>query len=170
MITNKQELKEYLYEDKKANRKLRSYPKFGGDLTWRFLISLRKFEYQLNCNKTPLRRIMVLIAKARWYYYSVKSGITIHPNCFGKGLILFHYGTIIVNETVKAGEYVTIQCDVVISKNVTIGNNVYIAPGVKILAGIRIADDVTLGCNAVVSKDINEKATTYVGVPARKLR
>ena len=48
----------------------------------------------------------------------------------------------------------------------TIGNYVYIAPGAKIFGKIRIGNNVSIGANAVVSKDIPDNATV-VGNPGR---
>ena len=97
MIKNKQDLKDYLEADRIANKKSTRVPKFGGDITWRFLIALRKLEYHINCDNSIFRKPLILIYKAIWYHYSVKTSISIHPNCFDKGLVIYHYGTIIVN-------------------------------------------------------------------------
>lgn len=99
---------------------------------------------------------------------SEKTGICIPINTFGKGLGLFHYGTIIVNTTAKFGDYCVIQTCTVISKNVIGGDYVYIAPGVKINDDIKIGNNIILGQNAVITKDIIEDGTTWGGIPAKK--
>lgn len=81
---------------------------------------------------------------------------------------LYHYGSVICNDKVKAGTFVTIQSDVNISENVTIGDNVYLATGAKVLANVKIADGVIIGANAVVTKSINEAYTSWAGIPAKK--
>ncbi|MDY4836179.1 MAG: hypothetical protein SO165_00225 [Lachnospiraceae bacterium] len=87
-----------------------------------------------------------------------------------RGLTIWHYGSIIVNGTCKTGEFCTLKSDTNISENVTLGNNVYIAPGAKILRNVKIADGVIIGANRIVTKDILEPYTTWVGAPAKKLR
>lgn len=47
-----------------------------------------------------------------------------------------------------------------------IGNRVYIAPGAKLFGGIKIGDNVAIGANAVVTKDLPDYAVA-VGVPAK---
>lgn len=47
-----------------------------------------------------------------------------------------------------------------------IGNNVRIMPGAKVLGGIRIGDNVVVGANAVVTKDVPADCVVG-GVPAR---
>ena len=50
-----------------------------------------------------------------------------------------------------------------------IGNNVFLASGCKIIGEVEITDNVAVGANAVVVKNIVEKGTTWVGVPAKKV-
>lgn len=169
-IVNKQRLSEYMKADRLANQKKSKYPKPFADYEWRFLIALRRLEYALNTpSMCPLWKIYILYRKAVWSYNSVRTGITIYPNCFGKGLTLWHYGYVVVNDTVKGGDYCTLQCGVNISEQVVLGNHVYLAPGVKVLKNTTISDNVVIGANAVVTKDILESNTTWAGIPARKL-
>ena len=49
----------------------------------------------------------------------------------------------------------------------TIGNNVIIGSGAQILGSINIGDDVRIGANSVVSRDVPPKVTV-AGVPARE--
>ena len=100
---------------------------------------------------------------------SVKTGIQIGINTFGKGLGLFHYGSIVVNGSARFGDYCVIQSDVNVSAGVQGGNEIYIAPGAKILENVQIADHVIVGANAVVSKSIAEANTSWGGVPAKKI-
>ena len=51
----------------------------------------------------------------------------------------------------------------------TLGNRVWVGSGAKIIGPIKIADDVVIGANAVVCKDITEPNTTWVGAPAKKV-
>lgn len=48
----------------------------------------------------------------------------------------------------------------------SIGDRVYIGPGAKIIGNIKIGNDVAIGANAVVTKDIPDNAVA-VGVPAK---
>jgi serine O-acetyltransferase len=45
-----------------------------------------------------------------------------------------------------------------------LGDNVYIGPGAKIVGGIRVGDNVAIGANCVVAKNIPDNAVV-VGVP-----
>jgi len=50
-----------------------------------------------------------------------------------------------------------------------IGNRVDIGPGVAILGGIEVGDDVVIGANSVVVKNVPPNTTVF-GVPARPVR
>lgn len=67
------------------------------------------------------------------------------------------------------GNYFTAAPGAKLSGNVTIGDRVYIGTNASIKEGIEICDDVTIGMNAAVVKDITEPGV-YAGVPARLIR
>ncbi|MCO4605885.1 Serine acetyltransferase [Streptococcus infantarius subsp. infantarius] len=48
-----------------------------------------------------------------------------------------------------------------------IGNNVDIGVGAKIIGDVKIADNITIGANAVVTKSCTIEGATLVGVPAK---
>lgn len=91
----------------------------------------------------------------------------------GKGLYIGHHGGIWIGPTI-IGENCNISHEVTIGIGgrgefrgiPKIGNNVYIAPGAKLFGKITIGDNVAIGANAVVSKNIPENAIV-VGNPAR---
>lgn len=66
-------------------------------------------------------------------------------------------------------DYLSMMPNSVISGNCDIGSRVYIGTNASIKQKIYICDDVTIGLNAGVVKDINESGT-YVGAPAKKIR
>lgn len=67
------------------------------------------------------------------------------------------------------GEFSSLMPGVVISGNCDIGNRVYFGTNSSVRQKVKICDDVTIGLNAGVVKDINDPGT-YVGVPAKKLK
>ena len=100
---------------------------------------------------------------------SIKTGIFIPINTFGKGLALPHYGTIIVNGSARFGDYCVIQAGVNVSANVHGGNYVYLAPGAKINENLMIANHVIVGSNCVLTHSVEDDGCTVVGVPAKKI-
>ena len=66
------------------------------------------------------------------------------------------------------GDFFTTAPGTKISGNCIIGNNVYFGTNSSVKQKIRICNDVTIGLNAGVVKNIEESGI-YVGVPAKKL-
>lgn len=67
------------------------------------------------------------------------------------------------------GDYFTSMPNSVISGNVFFGERGFMGTNSTIIEKIRITDDVVLGANGVIVKDINESGT-YIGVPAKKIK
>ncbi len=163
MIKNKSDLIEYLNEDKRIMNTTRKKPSLH-QVCWRYLILLRKAEYYTNTGG----------GTEKWYQFrlnalSIKTGIFIPINTFGKGLALPHYGTIIVNGSARFGNYCVIQAGVNVSANVHGGNYVYLAPGAKINENLTIADHVIVGSNCVVTHSVEYEGCTVAGVTAKKI-
>ena len=103
------------------------------------------------------------------------TGIEIHPGAkIGRRLFIDHGMGIVIGETATIGNDCTIYHGVTLGgtgkdkkkRHPDVGNNVIIGCGAKILGPIKIGDDVKIGANAVVLKNI-EKNNTVVGVPAK---
>jgi len=92
----------------------------------------------------------------------------------GPGLYIGHYGNIFVAGVI--GSNCNISHEVTIGFGgrgekwglPTIGDRVYIAPGAKVFGKITIGNDVAIGANAVVNKDVPDNAVVG-GVPAKIL-
>lgn len=176
MINSKEELHLYIKEDFKA-----LYPngaswieKFKNPIL-KYEILLRKCEYYKNCScVSPYFNILFVINKMRFRTLGVKLGFSISENCFGPGLSIAHYGSIVVNPNVKVGSNCRIHSGVNIGADKdpldtpNIGNNVYIGPGAKIFGRIEIGNNVKIGANAVVNKSCGDNVT-LVGIPARPI-
>ncbi len=173
MIWTKKDLKEYLEADRLAMDVKRKHPRIFGDEVWKYEVILRKCEYYLNVKGHP---ILKRYYYARHHFKSIKLGILIPPNAFGKGLRVVHCGGIVVNpEMTGGGENCTIHQGVTIGKGSDglvpkLGDNVWIGAGAKIFGGIEIADGCKIGANAVVNRSCTEQGKTIVGVPAKVVR
>lgn len=74
-----------------------------------------------------------------------------------------------VGHDTTIGNYFTTAPGAKISGNCLIGDRVYFGTNASVRQEINIADDVVVGLNAGVVKDIVEPGT-YVGVPAKKIK
>lgn len=103
------------------------------------------------------------------------TGIEIHPGAtIGNRFFIDHGMGVVIGETAKIGDDVTIYHDVTLGgtsltkglRHPQIGNNVIIGAGAQLLGPIKVGDFARIGSNAVVVKDVEED-TSVVGIPAR---
>jgi serine O-acetyltransferase len=89
------------------------------------------------------------------------------------GFRIDHFGPLLINAQVIAGKRLTVSQGVVIGQTKTgiprLGDNVRIAVGAKVIGGITIGDNVVVGAQSVVTKDVPDNAIV-AGVPAKTLR
>jgi serine O-acetyltransferase len=176
MIDSKETYRAYLRQDQLAlGRQNDRRPRLFGDEIWKFERLLRKVEYDTNCRRGILSVPVCKYHKFRYHRLSVQLGFTIPENVFAEGLALPHYGTIVVHGNARAGRNCRLQEGVTIGATngsheaAQIGDNCYFGSGAKVIGAVTIADDVAVGANAVVIKDITEPGTTWAGIPARKI-
>ncbi len=176
MIDCKETYIKYIEQDRLAlGRQKDKRPHLFGDEIWKFERLLRKTEYYTNCKRGFVSKAIHKCYKVRFHRLSVKLGFTIPINVFEEGLSIPHYGTIVVHGNAKIGKNCRLQEGVTIGatngshESARIGNNCYFGSGAKVIGAVTIADDVAVGANAVVTKDITEPGTTWAGIPARKI-
>lgn len=115
----------------------------------------------------------VISQMARWL-----TGIEIHPSAkIGKGFFIDHGMGVVIGETAEIGDYVTLFQGVTLGgtgkergkRHPTLGNHVVVGAGAKILGGITVGDNVKIGANSVVLKNVVANSTV-IGVPARVIK
>ncbi|MBT0662724.1 hypothetical protein KI809_00270 [Geobacter pelophilus] len=92
----------------------------------------------------------------------------------GRGLYIGHFGQIILSPMAVLGECCNISQGVTIGQAgrgdqqfvPVIGDRVYIGPGAKLFGKIVVGNDVAIGANAVVTRDLPNNAVA-VGIPAK---
>lgn len=138
------------------------YP--GVHAIWAYRITHRMWHAGF---KLPARLLSQLIRSA--------TGVEIHPGAvLGRRLFIDHGMGVVIGETAEVGEDVTIFHGTTLGgtsmtkgkRHPTIGNRVVIGAGAKVLGPIHIGDDVKIGANAVVVKDV-PPGSVSVGVPAK---
>lgn len=163
MIKNKATLQLYLDADKFALGINRRFPRPFIDSIWKYQRTLRFYEYHKNVGNRVRRFIYSLLLTIR----GERLGFSISGNWFGLGLRINHYGLLIVNAKASIGKWCDIHQGVNIGENgyvdehsnvinevPSIGDYCFIGPGAKIFGKCKIGDNVRIGANSVVNKDV----------------
>lgn len=171
MITSKKDLLEYIAADSKNYQKRRIHfqwlrsmlyvsPISDQTYIWKYIKTMRLCEYTISCHNTLIGKIKNIYYSHRLMKYAYKTGFQIPPCVFDKGLTIWHWGMIIINQDTRIGENCTLHPNVIIGKRKTngkspvIGRNVYVCVGARILGDIIIGDNVTIAPNTVVFKNV----------------
>jgi len=125
-----------------------------------------------------------LIARIISQFSRFLTGIEIHPKAkIGKNLFIDHGMGVVIGETSEIGDNVTIYHMATlggiapsinsndqrnIKRHPTIGDEVVIGSGAQVLGPITVGRCAKIGANAVVTKDVPEKAV-MVGIPAKNV-
>lgn len=180
MIKSKEDLKFYLSEDlaRFNNRKPSIKDYILRNEVWyifKYQKHLRYLEYYKNTGRNKLFFLYHFFLYKRLGF---KLRFTIYPNTIGPGLRIFHTGDFVhIKPTCKIGKNCTLLPGVVVgnkflasdSSNVIVGDNCYFGLGVKIFGEVNIGDNVIIGANSVVTKDI-ESNCIVGGIPAKVIK
>ena len=125
-----------------------------------------------------------LIARIISQFSRFLTGIEIHPKAkIGKNLFIDHGMGVVIGETSEIGDNVTIYHMVTlggiapsinsndqrnIKRHPTIEDEVVIGSGAQVLGPVRVGRCAKIGANAVITKDVPEKAV-MVGIPAKNV-
>ena len=169
IIKTKKELRFCLMADYMMNRGSFKIPLmerlrclFRPDLSVKYLRCMRKLSYY-KYKKNPL-----------WIYYhskylrlGLRLGYTISPDSCGYGLVLPHYGTLIVGPQNHIGNYAAIHVGTLFTADErTVGDNLFVATGAKITTCMHLGNSVTVAANSVVTKSFCDDNILLVGMPA----
>lgn len=120
---------------------------------------------------TPLYWLARLVLR----HHSYRLGIFIPPEtAIGPGLYIGHCGGIHFNPEARVGRNCNVSQGVTLGQAnrgrrrgaPVIGDGVYIGPGAKIVGAVRVGDNVAIGANCVVTRDLPDNAVA-AGVPGQ---
>jgi serine O-acetyltransferase len=107
--------------------------------------------------------------------YMFKYGIEIsYRTEIGPGFYVGHFGGIVITSKARIGKNCNISQGVTIGGSnrgerkgaPTLGDGVYVGPGAKLFGNIKVGNNVAIGANCVVTKDVPDNAV-IVGVPGK---
>jgi len=125
-----------------------------------------------------------LIARMISQFSRFLTGIEIHPKAkIGKNLFIDHGMGVVIGETSKIGDNVTIYHMVTlggispsidsdnqrdVKRHPTLKDNVVVGSGAQVLGPVVVGKNAKIGANAVVTKNVPENAV-MVGIPAKNV-
>ena len=120
-----------------------------------------------------VRKFFSLIYHVLYKFVQIITGIQLPCEVdVGRNFIIDHFGGILISGYAKFGDNCRVRNGVVIGilrvgekSAPIIGNNVDIGVGAKLLGPIRIGDNVLIGANAVVVRDVPDNSI-IMAVPA----
>ncbi len=132
-------------------------------------VLIHRISHQLwKANWKLSARIISTVAK-------VLTNVEIHPGAtIGRRLFIDHALGVVIGETTEIGNDVTLYHGVTLGgttwnkekRHPTLGHNVLVGSGAKILGAITLGNNVRVGANSVVIKDV-PPCCTVVGIPGR---
>jgi serine O-acetyltransferase len=142
-----------------------------GAILRRHIVLLRKTEYYTNTG----RRLLAAFYHARLMKFQNRYCLHVPVNSCGKGLWIAHVAPVLINGNATVGEYCFLAPMISLAGGEqdlapTLGDHVEVGIGSLLIGGITIADGITVGAGAVVTKSFLEPGITIAGVPAKKLR
>lgn len=125
--------------------------------------------------KRGLYLILFVICRFILKHYSYKFGFDISYRAdIGSGFSISHHGYIIIRAAAKIGKNCWVRPGLCIGKKsveddsygAIIGDNVQIGVGVGIFGNVKIGNNVSIGANSVIVKDVPDNSV-IAGVPGK---
>ena len=120
----------------------------------KYLRHLRRYAFYYNTRNYSLwHKIMMVYEHHRLAKYAIKTGFSIDQNSLDYGVVIPHYGTIVINEASHIGPFAVIHTSTCIAgggKN--IGEAFYLSSGSQLVGVFNIGDNVTVAAHSLVNK------------------
>lgn len=175
-ITSKKELAFYLKADYMMGRGkwkptfiTRVKELFFPDYIHRYLVYMRKACYYSNFSSKSLGGVKYVYYKWRFRRLGLRLGFSLGYKSFGYGLVIPHYGTIVVGEDNRCGNYCVLHTSICISGEKggkLIGDALYASSGCRINKPITLGNNVQICSNSVVNNSFEDNNVVLGGMPA----
>lgn len=134
----------------------------------KYLYHLRRYSYYLNNHGSVLscNSLMMAWERFRVSKLGLKCGFSIGANSLDYGVVIPHYGTIVINGGARIGRFSVIHTSTCIAGgDKTIGEGFYLGSGSQIVGKIEMGDNVTVASHSLVNKSFDSNVL-LVGAPA----
>ncbi len=146
---------------------------FNGEEGFKYIFWMRTCRYTKS--KPYLKYTIYPLAKSIRKHLRFKYGIVIPVDTqIGSGFYIGHFGGIVVNKESIIGKNCNLSHGVTLGQSnrgknkgcPALGDNIYIGPGAKIVGSVKIGNNVAIGANCVVTKDIADNSVV-AGIPGK---
>lgn len=135
------------------------------DYTIQWLSAMRHTSYYKNAR--GIQKMMHFKWLRKYQRLSLKLGFSIGPDVFGYGLVIPHYGTIVIGGSNRVGNYAVLHSSsCIVDRSSVIGDGLYLSTGAIISSHVVIGKNVTIGANSTVNKNMTQDGVLLVGSPA----
>lgn len=173
-IRTKKELKFYILADRMMNRGCFKYSLvrrlknlLSPDYIMDYLEEMRKLSYYREMGGA---RLLALYHHYKYRKLGLLLGFSIGHNCFGYGLVIPHYGTIVVGSSNRIGNYAVLHTSTCITDNSkVIGNGLFLSTGAKMTSTLKLGDFISVGANSVVNQSFASNLM-IAGAPAKEIK
>ena len=118
-----------------------------------------------------LANIKKIYYGACWRKLGLKLGITIANSNIGYGLVIPHYGTIVIGGGNVIGNYCVLHTSTCITAGKKhIGDGFYLSTGAKVVHDIEVSNYVSVGANSLLNKTIDRDNVMVAGCPAKIIK
>ncbi len=146
----------------------REKPRRFWDPGRKLLKTIRQYQALKNSNN-PLNIARIKLCVLRHRFWSIITGAEIDLTCqIGGGLLIPHPNGIVIHPKSVIGPNCLIFQQVTLAGVVELGFHVDIGAGAKLMGPLKIQNNVRIGANSVVTKNVAE-GETVVGIPAKKI-
>ena len=177
MIKTKKDLEFYIAADRIMNgfserKTLKEWLINVVDMPWEgqiisYLCAMRHYAYYKN-NKgfLSLNSLKMCWWHRRWNSLSLKLGFSIGANSLGYGVVIPHFGTIVISSECQIGNFAVLHtCTCVAGGDKLIGDFLYFSTGSQIVGNLTLGDGVTIAAHSLVNKSA-ESNCLLAGAPA----
>ena len=131
-----------------------------------YLKAMRKIQFYRGKNEAVRK-----FYQGRYNALGLKLGFSIDPMVFSEGLVIPHYGTIVVGGGNFIGSFAVLHTSTCITVGAKrIGKGFYLSTGSIVIKDVSIADHVTVSANSLVNRDVEDGNNLVAGSPAGSVR
>lgn len=176
-IKSKKELDFYIKADRMMNRgvfcwsiKQKLLHLLFPDYIMSYLKAMRCVSYYRGLGGA-LSKIMFVLYYRKFQRLGMKLGFSIGCDTLGYGVVIPHWGTIVVGGSNRIGNYAVLHTSTCLTDDgKIIGDAVYISTGVKIVSKLKLGNGISIGANSLVNKSHDGDNAMLAGMPAKVIK